>query len=80
MDLHKLLGTKFRVTIADGRAFEGIFECVDADCNVILSKAVEYPPAEKIPNALEEAYPPGPRFLESILLKGESINKLEIEA
>jgi small nuclear ribonucleoprotein (snRNP)-like protein len=35
------LGKRLRMTITDGRVFEGIFECVDRDSNVVLADAIE---------------------------------------
>lgn len=36
------LGRTARITVSDGRAFEGRFVCVDSEVNVILQSAHEY--------------------------------------
>jgi small nuclear ribonucleoprotein (snRNP)-like protein len=35
------LGKKLSILVEDGRRFEGTFECVDTDANVVLSEATE---------------------------------------
>jgi hypothetical protein len=36
------LNYRLRITIADSRAFEGRFKCVDRDCNIVLAGTEEF--------------------------------------
>lgn len=39
-----LLGGTLRVTLTDGRIFEGVFSCLDKSFNVVLNEACELSP------------------------------------
>jgi len=36
------LNQRLRITITDGRSFEGWFKCVDRDANIVLAGAEEF--------------------------------------
>lgn len=40
--IQELTNQMLRVTIKDGRTFDGIFKCVDPECNIVLASSVEY--------------------------------------
>lgn len=40
--IEKWLNQRLRISITDGRSFEGWFKCVDRDCNIVLQGSEEF--------------------------------------
>ncbi|KAL7753307.1 hypothetical protein RI367_001082 [Sorochytrium milnesiophthora] len=61
-----LLGRRLRLSVVDGRIFEGLLVCTDRDCNIILSHTDEIRGAAK-------------RYMSLVYVPGRHITKIQLE-
>lgn len=71
------LNQRLRITITDGRSFEGWFKCVDRDCNIVLSGSEEFrdgrtPPLRSALMADKQ------RFIGLIVVPGKHVVSVEL--
>lgn len=66
----ELLGKTLRVTLTDGRVYEGLFTCLDKSFNVVLNGACELTPLGRKP-------PLNPRVGGVVIVPGAHIVRCE---
>lgn len=66
------LGRKLRVTIVDGRVYEGRMNCFDNQCNLIISEAVWLKPSSTAPEGFTRVR------LSQVLIGGKFLAKCEL--
>ncbi|KAI9168435.1 hypothetical protein H9P43_007807 [Blastocladiella emersonii ATCC 22665] len=64
--LRGVIDSQIRVTVTDGRCFQGLLRCTDRDRNLVLTDATEHSPGGK------------ERYLNMILVPGAHIVKAEL--
>ena len=66
--VRSLLGRLLRVEITDGRELEGLLECLDDSCNLVLSEGREWPPGAP------------PRYVGTVMVPGKVQVRIRAQA